>query len=430
MKANRFTLIASVATLLFAAQSCLMEQKDIFSESSSTRMQKYLAEVETTLKSNTDGWIMEYYPGTGQKFGGYVFHVKFEDGGNVTVGSELHPADTAKSFYKMTTDNGPVLSFDTNNDLFHVFATPSSSLYEAKGGDFEFAILNCSKEKIEMKGKRSGNVYTLLPFVQDKDTRRETYLTEVYKMAGSVKAATVEGVIGDKEVTGDVDLNNRRITLYYKPDAQGDSVTAIPFRYTPEGIRAYKPVKVGGCTFQDLFYLEKNNLLTNGVFTLQCKVPENYVPYEEFEGKYNFIYYQGSKSAKVTLTPNEDKTGFVMSGLSTHFDVNLQYDKARGRLKWYVQSVGSHGNNSIMMAAWSLDAQGGSLTWSTDAGVVISKNLKTGLFEFEDNGEYEEGFGADSFILWEITPDGTSVDQYTGWGDSQYPYLTSMQKLE
>lgn len=428
MKANRFTLIASVAALLLAAQSCLFEQKEIFDEPSSKRLQNYLNEVETTLKSKPEGWIMEYYPGVGQKYGGYVYYLKFEDGGNVTVAGELNPAETAGSFYRMTTDNGPVLSFDTNNDILHFFATPSSGAYEAKGGDFEFTILNCSPERIEMKGKRSGNIYTLLPFGSDKTSA--AYLSDVNKMANSVKAATVDGVIGDTEVTGDVDLNNRRITLYYKPTAQGDSVTAIPFRYTPEGIRAYKPVKVGGCTFQDLYYLDKNNVLTNGVFTLKCHVPENYMPYEYFEGKFKLIYYLGSKNATVTLTPNEDKSGFVMSGLSTHFDVNLQYDKARGRLKWYVQAVGANGNNTIMLAAWSLDAQGGSLTWNTDAGVVISKNLKTGLFEFEDNGEYEEGFGTDSFILWEVTSEGTSVDQYTGWGDSQYPYLTSMQKIE
>ena len=78
----------------------------------------------------------------------------------VTVASELFD-EAYTSLYKMTTDNGPVLSFDTNNYAFHYFATPSGSsrnlygesgLYQAYKGDFEFMILSATADEVVLKG--------------------------------------------------------------------------------------------------------------------------------------------------------------------------------------------------------------------------------------------------------------------------------------
>lgn len=80
-------------------------------------MAKTLAEAKTILSQQPNGWLMYYFPDNDQYYGGYNYILKFTDE-KATVWSELFDG-SAESFYKMTTNNGPVLTFDTNNDHFH-----------------------------------------------------------------------------------------------------------------------------------------------------------------------------------------------------------------------------------------------------------------------------------------------------------------------
>lgn len=293
MKTRRIILIAAAALSLMAAQSCLKDQKEIFEESYSERVTNYMDGVGKILESQDAGWIMRTYPGSGQQYGGYAFYVKFKDG-KVTASCELDPTFESTSYYKITSDNAPVLSFDVHNDVLHYFATPSAGAYEAMGGDFEFSIKSYSEEKVSLVGKRSGNHCDLYPF--NEDMTPGEYLQKVYDMSENVLAATVSGTIGGKEVTGDVDLDSRCITFkYYDPEEaaqieaenpsdeeeeeeddedKGWVTKAMPFMYTPTGIRAYQPIKIAGNTLDDFMYHAENNLFSNGVFNLQGHVPD------------------------------------------------------------------------------------------------------------------------------------------------------------
>ncbi|MCQ2179273.1 MAG: DUF4302 domain-containing protein [Bacteroidales bacterium] len=441
MKTRRIILIVAAAMSLFAAQSCLKDQKMVFDKPYSERMSDYLKNVTEVLESNESGWIMRTYPGTGQAYGGYAFYVNFKDG-KVTARCEIDPEYEETSYYKLTNDNGPVLSFDLHNEILHLFSTPSSGAYQAMGGDFEFTIKEYSNEKIGLVGKRSGNHCDLYPF--PVGIAPEKYLQDVYDMSENVLAATVDGVIGGKEVTGEVDLDSRRITFtYYDPeeaaliaagdpaneeeedgdDEEGYVTKEMPFMYTPTGIRAYEPVKIAGNTLDDLMYHSENNVFTNGVIVLQGHVPADYTQYADFEGTYTLKY---NSTATVTLTPNEDKTGYIMSGINKNYTIFLKYNKAKGRLMWNAQVVGSNGDNLIWLAAWDLNG-GGSLTWNDVAGTEIHWVEERGRFEFESNKDWE-GHSTDSFILWETDANGKSIGQYTGWGSSQIPYLNYLKR--
>lgn len=420
MKTRKF-IYAIVASLsVMSAQSCLKEQADIFEQSSSERLQSFIDETRNILTSNESGWIMEYYPGTNQYYGGYAYHLNFTDT-EVEATCELDPENSYKSFYKFTTDNGAVLSFDVNNPALHYFATPSSSEYEAKGGDFEFTITSVSPEKIGLRGKRSGNHYDLYPY--NASVTPSEYMSQVVEMGDSMRAAIIEGMVGDTEVNGTVDFNNRRINFEYAVSADSTVVVAAPYMYTPKGLRLYSDTKVAGATFRDFMYHSDNNVLSNGSFTFYGKLPEDYADYSEFEGDFTLSMYNGRIKYNVTLVPNENKTGFIMKNLSSHFDVVLGYDKAQGRLTWNAQVVGTEGNLTIWLAAWSLTA-GGNLTWDTEYGVTIHKDLKTGNFVFEDN--HKTDMTIDSFILWSTNSAGASQGSFEGWGDYQYPYLETL----
>lgn len=434
MKIKRISSFIIAVAALLPVQSCVKDQQDVFPTSSSERLQAYLAEAKQILTSSETGWIMEYYPGSGQKLGGYAYYLTFTDE-EVEAMYELEPDDTYTSLYKMTADNGPVLSFDTYNQALHYFATPSSSLYQARGGDFEFTITSVSPEKIGLRGKRSGNHYDLYPYTSD--LAPEEYLAKVSEMAGSMRAAILKGKIGETEVDGTVDFDTRRITFTYGGTAasvkSGDATddgkikVEVPYMYTPDGIKAYEPVEVAGYTIEHMFYYSANNVLTSGSVEFAGSLPEDFTAFKDFAGEYTLSMYNGKFTYDVTLAPDSEGTGYVMSGLlGGGHDVALGYNSARGRLTMNAQVVGADGSNTVYLAAWSLEKEGGSLFVDEVYGMEIVRDLKTGKFKFVDNGQSDSVI--DSFILWGITSAGGSAGEFDGWGDSQFPYLETLTR--
>lgn len=431
MKLNRLILAGAAAASLFAAQSCLKDQKELFEDSSSERLQAYIDEARSVLASSESGWLMEYYPGEEQALGGYAYYLSFTET-EVEAISELDPENSYKSLYKITSDNGAVLSFDSYNTVLHYFATPSSSEYQAKGGDFEFTITSVSPEKIGLRGKRSGNHYDLYPY--NSELAPKEYISKVVEMGEGMRAAILEGTIGETEIKGEVDFDARRITFCYDEEKEsvsesGDIVTEtetvsveIPYMYTDTGLKAYEPVKVAGYTMDVMYYHSANNILTTGSVTFEGSLPKDYTSFEEFAGAYSLRMYNGRITYNVTLVPNESSTGYLMKGLNSNFDVQLGYSAARGRLTWNSQFIANEHGHSIWMAAWSLD-KGGNLIADPAYGMQIARDMsKDGYFVITDNGADPE-MPIDSFILWDID----ERDSFEDYGDyGQYPYIEAL----
>ena len=125
MKRIVIALFAVLAALSFF--SCVRDEEPIFEESASARLQSALKNAQTILVGAENGWKMYYYPAKDQPIGGYLYVLKFTQD-EVEVWGDIFTGDeSTKSLYKMTTDDGPVLSIDTNNLFFHFFATPSGN---------------------------------------------------------------------------------------------------------------------------------------------------------------------------------------------------------------------------------------------------------------------------------------------------------------
>ena len=82
---------------------------------------------------------------------------KFDTDGKVTVANEVSFADyTETSYYSVKQSAGVMLSFDTYNNLFHVFSDPSAPLAGDQGsgmeGDYDFSVLSTTKDKEFLKG--------------------------------------------------------------------------------------------------------------------------------------------------------------------------------------------------------------------------------------------------------------------------------------
>lgn len=166
-------------SILFAA--CSPEAEDIFGENAANRIEERLAADKAVLVGAQNGWLMEYYPANGQIYGGYNVLALFKEDGKVTISADITGDATAQatSTYRMKEQAGPVLTFDTYNEIFHIFSDPTNDLNigtNGKGleGDYEFTIMEATADKVTLKGKKTGNKIIMTPFEGNWDEYLES----------------------------------------------------------------------------------------------------------------------------------------------------------------------------------------------------------------------------------------------------------------
>lgn len=254
---KRTFYMAAFAVMALSVQSCLMEDKDLFSTSAAERLESYVAGYESLLPEAENGWMLEYYPDETRQYGGYVYVLKFKDG-KVTAYFELdketgHTAgETVTSLYKVIPDDSAVLTFDTYNDYLHYFATPNINDYEAMHGDYEFNLTGISDDKTEvyLRGLRTENKMKL----KKLGVSAETYMQKIADMKYNVLARrytlTIAGATNAK--CGFVSGTN---TISYSYTVgEEDFSGVIPFCHTDLGIRFYEPVEINGTAYDNLVY--------------------------------------------------------------------------------------------------------------------------------------------------------------------------------
>ena len=439
MKLYKSILLAAV--IMLPLTSCLKEQADVFEVPSSQRMQDYLESVRTILtdSNNEFGWVLSYYPGS--SYATCYFGLQFS-AQTVTAYGQKDPSMSEETTYKLTTDDGAVLSFDSYNTVLHYYATASSDHYTARGGDFEFEIKEVSANRIVLRGKRSGNFCYL-----DKLTKEASeFLTEMNAAKKALNIVSFSGEVTGGLVEGFLDGTSSTLSIGRKGAATSE-LTKVRYMVTSfgegegkkSGIHINEPISFQGVTFQDFIYEEDPTNPTIGTFTgsgitFDKVVPEGFVPYDQFVGKWTMDWYQDHRTFTVELVPFEEGASFKMKGLSTYFEPIIGYNAARGQLSWNAQAVGSSGATTVMLAAWDL-AGGGNLAWDESLGMVgyAEDNTVTKLVViWEDNGE-GSGFNTDSWILWGADANGNSTGQFEGWtfanGYNQLPYVNSMTKV-
>ena len=232
MKTKYIFQVSLAACFAWALASCVQDEKEIFEKSASLRMNEALVNAKNVLTAAPNGWVMYYYPEGDQIYGGYVHTMKFSDDGEVTVRSELFE-DSYTSRFSMLPDDGPVLSFDTNNYAFHYFATPSgdgknqygeSGRYQAYKGDFEFMIMKATPEEVVLNGKRTRNKIHMYPLTESPDALME----KVLDMSENLFVSSFTGTIGSDPATIYLSLGNRQatITLPEKAGEDGEPLSA------------------------------------------------------------------------------------------------------------------------------------------------------------------------------------------------------------
>lgn len=439
MKFTKSLAILLAAAAMLSLSSCLKEQADVFDTPSSQRMQDYLENVRTILQEPENGWALSYYPGSSSAT--CYMGVKFA-AQQVTAYSQDAPNEAVTSSYKLTTDDGAVLSFDTYNSVLHYYATASADHYQARGGDFEFDIVSYSKERIVLKGKRSRNLCYLDPLPKDKDAT--AFLNEMVAAKNALAIVAFSGEVTGGLVEGFLDGTSNTLSIGRK-GAESSELVNARYMIVPGGegetaaIHFNEPFTFQGVTFQDFVYKEDPEDAQKGTFTgsgivFQKVIPEGYVPYDQFIGKWTFNWYTDAASFPVELVALEPGVSFKMKGLSEYFEPVLGYNAARGQLTWNAQAVGSSSGVTVWLAAWDLLTNGGNLTWDENAGLIgiaEDNTVEEIVIRWEDNGESD--IVVDSWLLWGVDASGNSAGSFSSWtmasNSYQLPYLTIMTKI-
>lgn len=405
MKTKIFKLLfCCVALLTFTLQSCSNKEEEIFEESPSVRLQALMDKTQATLVSSENGWVMDYFPDRDLSYGGFLYILKFNKQ-SVEAYCELSNdlSESIESLYKLSNDDGAVLSFDSYNEFLHFFATPSSGRYEAYDGDFEFKIMKVEDDLITLKGKRSGNTIYLHRLKEEP----VQYLEKCVQTSENIFAPKASGTYGGTAIEALVDPDVRYITIYLNGGEYGQY-----FLPTPTGVRFVEPLEINGATISELSY---NNIKfifsgtdSNGAnIQFTCALPDDYMFFEEFEGDYR-MYLSTSSSryyVDVKLVPEGDH--YILEGFHRKFNPVLTFVKAKGCLEMTNQDVGTYGGNTVRLCAMG----GGNLypTALTPGFFVVKDVSRDNMLVWKPNDDDRRVW--DGWLLWMLDSSGNSVDQ-------------------
>ena len=181
MKAKYLVLIGLFAATMVA---CSRDEESLFDKPAAQRAQEAITNAFDVLTSNETGWEMAYFPNLEADAKGYNMVLKFNKNGNVSVTAKNGTTtmnkiktDTA-STWAVKSDYGPILTFDTYNEVFHAFSDPKN---DGAGllGDYEFLILKATPELVLLKGKKHSAYTVLRPM---KHTDLAAYFAACEKM--------------------------------------------------------------------------------------------------------------------------------------------------------------------------------------------------------------------------------------------------------
>lgn len=467
MKTRIFSLMM-IGLLAITSVSCVKDADPVFDKKPSVRMQEALKNAQDILRTAPHGWRMDDFmneSNTTAIMGGYSIALKFTEDKVTAWGEMMNDVNICyTSLYIMTTDDGPVLSFDDNNYILHYYSTPSGTgrnqygqtgHYQALGGDFEFLILEASADCVKLKGKRGGQKINLYPL----DKEPAEFLAGVVKVREEMIVTHYEDA--SNNLSMDLDRDNRHILInYFEPataekEAYEENILDIAYLYTETGIHLKRSLKsaLKGVTAegreafikmledhdtQDMTWDGVARSLSFSGIVVAGVLPEGWLPYNDYIGDYVLSYNNGT-TIDIKLEKDEYMKSYILSGLNSHYTLTVSYDLASGALVLSGQTIGQSGEYTYWFAPWSL-VGGGSLWYSTSYGmrsVLDQASYDADPAHFSINwvsGNSAAGKPIDSFILYQrhSSGSGNSAIQDASWyfptTNYRMAYLSSFTK--
>ncbi|NDV65744.1 DUF4302 domain-containing protein [Bacteroides sp. 224] len=357
MKKYIYLLFISIG--LISMQSCSNDEDEIFDVSAAERIAAALKEYQKVLVSAENGWLMEYYAEKEPaKMGGFTYFCKFDTEGKVTMATEVMtsqlPGTKVTSLYKLIADTGPVLTFDTYNELFHIFSEPlGSGDIDGHAGDYEFIIMDVTPQRIEMKGKKYGNRIVLKAV--SPEVKWEDYINDVIEMAEDNYYPAYHIKINGAVVASATHSYNTR--LFSFTDANNHHFAQQNAIITDKGFTFYNPVDIHGTCIQNFEWNPDQSIYQctdNATVTLEGFYPDDYLYYNDYMGTYTLTYndFDGVfHTRKVTLIADIENKTFILKGAGD-WDYTMNYDRTTGLTHITSQFLEEWNGYSMYVYSW------------------------------------------------------------------------------
>lgn len=272
MKKDIRYVAMSVALAAIALAGCThFEEDDLFDENSSLRIEHFNKDLQSRLVEQSSGdnygWVIQYFvSGTDEMdFEGFNLLGRFYDNGKVTLASNHHYLRNGNSdkytehssTYEMLKEEGPVLAFNTWNDILTVFVDPvdpSSAPAtiandgEGMGGDQNLVFHAFDDDCILFHGQRHSAKVRFVPC----DRPWETYLSDVEATRNHITNNTVTSyyVVSGTDTLYFKNLRSGVIT-YCERINDPLFPSTINCIFTPKGFYLQHRNSIGGTTFQE-----------------------------------------------------------------------------------------------------------------------------------------------------------------------------------
>ncbi len=341
-------LLALVALSSVTLVSCKNETDEIFDEDAITRLENARDDFADILTDKGGKWQMEYYANSNEP--GYVYVMTFKEDGSVTIAGKnewigyvegeslkVPTFGSQTSLWDVITDNGPVLSFNSFNKYFHLFADPedipsmSDEDTDETGygheGDYEFDLMKYSGDTLYITGKKYG--IDMIMTRLDAGIDDHVYMDEVVAMADSFFNAKIPQVYMNLP-NGTRWIIKNGATSLLKMFREGDDEisTAVTHNViiTHDGLSFMNPLTFDGYTVQHFIRQADGSLLcrnqNDGPITITADNLNNVFTIPTFTWKVDTTQVGGQIAAQF----NTLKTELNAYGKRKLQSVQITYD--------------------------------------------------------------------------------------------------------
>lgn len=419
----RFMFLAMLPALVLT--SCRFEDDDYFGESAALRIEHESQELQDLLVSAPNGWVMQYFCGTGvAQFEGFNLFARFEDSNKVTLaGNHRFLRDgnqnkytEATSVYEMLKEDGLVLAFNVWNDVLTPFVDPVAYGYAPRNivkdgvgmeGDHNFVVVSSNEDEVILRGERHSAEVRLVKC----DRSWEDYIADTDELKNSISNSSINDyyvVNADNDTLYFQGLRNGRFLYTDNLDkTKSVKVDSLACVFTPNGFRTEREDSIEGYKFHEFTLAEDKTCLTNE------------------DGTVKVIARWDAYVVNHTAVWKMDPSLFTaeQTSLFNQIDAELKKNNAN----WLLESIGigkSSGSNSVTglvltfytnaaktrtntagLAMTMFRPQYGQMTINCTAEDNIDKNMETILKKATDIESLCRSFAALLNGTYQMTPD-------------------------
>lgn len=351
MKMKKTIYLAVLAALTLSA--CSNDSNDIFDQSAAERLEQYKKEYAEVLTENGGLWTMEYFSNDDEP--GYLFLMKFNADGSVKMAANHKWINNEyreeTSLWKMIADNGPVLSFNSYNTLFHIFSDPANieGADAPKGeegddinetgygheGDYEFQVMDVSDDHntVRLSGKK--RLYNIFLRRLDASTDMAEYMNAYKQISSTLFCKQIPNLIfndadGERYVV--TDAHTGVMSIYPEDGDPVDQTRKSSFIITDSGIRFIRPFEIIDAaghekTITEFSFVGNNSLASvdNGNSIISAGSISEVLYNNKANWKVDLKSVSGSVREKIDAFVAQLKTLYNYKSANVN-DISFQYD--------------------------------------------------------------------------------------------------------